>query len=271
LLASALMIEVPMRHLTTTSPRRLLAPVPRLALIALGLVFLLDAGRTSAQTSPKPGAVESAPLAPPPSAGAPASPPAAPAPSAQPAPATPQAQTQPPIAAPPASTDAAQATLGPAPSDPSTPDELTIAPKAEAFVVGEASWDDALTTIRDAQKKVKAALDAAGVKISGRPLTRFVKTGDDKFSYEVGYPIVEPTGQPALPPEIRLGTTPSGAAIRFIHHGSYDDIDGTYEAITVDLDAKGIEVNDAFLEEYINEVGDPANPDLEVYIYVFKK
>jgi effector-binding domain-containing protein len=267
-----MMIEVPMRHLTTALPRRLLAAAPRLALLALGFVLLLDAGRTSAQTSAKPGAVESAPLAPPPSAGAPATPsPAAPAPSVQPAPATPQAQAQPPVAAPPASADAAQATLGPAPSDPSTPDELTIAPRAEAFVVGEANWDDALTTIRDAQKKVKAALDTAGVKISGRPLTRFVKTADDKFSYEVGYPILEPTGQPPLPPEIKLGTTPSGSAIRFIHHGSYDDIDGTYEAITVDLDAKGIEVNDAFLEEYINEVSDPADPDLEVYIYVFKK
>jgi effector-binding domain-containing protein len=261
-----------MRHLTTVLPRRLLAAAPCLAVIALGFALVLGADRTSAQTAAKPGAVESAPLAPP-STVAPANPPAAtpspaPAPSAQPTPTTPQAQSQPPAATPSIS---AQATLGPAPSDPSTPDELNIAPKAEAFLVGEASWDDALTTIRDGQKKVKEALDKAGIKIIGRPLTRFVKTGDDKFSYEIGYPIEEPTGQPSLPPEIKLGTTPSGAAIRFVHHGSYDDIDGTYEAITVDLDAKGIEVNDAFLEEYVNDVSDSADPDLEVYIYVFKK
>jgi effector-binding domain-containing protein len=257
-----------MRHLTTALPQRFLAAAPRLTFIALGLA-LVFAGPALAQTSPKPGGVESAPLAPP-SMDAPAAPPAAPAPSVQPAPATPQPQGQAP-AAPSKSTDASQATLGPAPSDPSTPDELNIAPKAEAFVVGEASWDDALTTIRDAQKKVKQALDSAGIKIAGRPLTRFVKTGDDKFSYEIGYPIEEPKGQPSLPPDVKLGTTPSGAAIRFIHHGSYDDIDGTYEAITVDLDAKGIEVNDAFLEEYVNDVSDPADTDLEVYIYVFKK
>ena len=265
-----------MRHLTTALPRRLLTAAPCLAFIALGFVLVLGAGRTSAQTAPKPGAVESAPLAPP-STATPSSPPAAtpspaPAPSVQPTPATPQAQSQPPAAAPSTSAQAtAQATLGPAPSDPSTPDELNIAPKAEAFLIGEASWDDALTTIRDGQKKVKEVLDKAGIKIIGRPLTRFVKTGDDKFSYEIGYPIEEPTGQPSLPPEIKLGTTPSGAAIRFVHHGSYDDIDGTYEAITVDLDAKGIEVNDAFLEEYVNDVSDSADPNLEVYIYVFKK
>jgi effector-binding domain-containing protein len=167
--------------------------------------------------------------------------------------------------------EAANATLGPPPADPGTPDELIIAPKAEAFVEGEASWDDALKTIREAQKKVKEALDKAGVKIAGRPLTRFVKTGDDKFTYEIGYPVEGPTGQPSLPPDIKLGTTPSGAAVRFTHHGAYDDIDGTYEAITVDLDAKGIEVNDAFLEEYVNDVADSTDANLEIYIYVFKK
>jgi effector-binding domain-containing protein len=118
---------------------------------------------------------------------------------------------------------------------------------------------------------VKDALDKASVKITGRPLTRFVKTGDERFSYEIGYPIDLPSGQPSLPPEIKLGTTPSGPAVRFTHHGSYDDIDGTYEAITVDLDAKGIEVNDAFLEEYVNDVADSSDAELEVYIYVFKK
>jgi effector-binding domain-containing protein len=200
------------------------------------------------------------PSAPSPAPTAPA--PAAPAPS----PATPA-----PTPAPAPGGDATNSTLGPAPADPGTPDELTITAKPEAYVEGEGTWDDALKTIRDAQKKVKDALDAAGVKIAGRPLTRFVKTSDDKFSYEIGYPIETPSGKPTLPPEIKLGTTPSGAAVRFTHHGSYDDIDGTYEAITIDLDAKGIAVNDAFLEEYVNDVADPGDANLEIYIYVFKK
>ena len=250
-----------------------------LALLAIG-GMLSGTGvlqPAAAQTAPKPGTVESSPLpapaqaapqaqAPSPQAQTPA--PQAPAPQAQnPAPATPS----PAPTAPQPSTDVANATLGPAPADPGTPDDLTIAPKPEAYVEGEASWDDALKTIRGEQKRVRDALAKAGVKIGGRPLTRFVKTGDEKFSYEIGYPIEAPTSQPSLPPEVKLGTTPAGAAVRFMHHGSYDDIDGTYEAITVDLDAKGIEVNDAFLEEYINDVSDSTDANLEIYIYVFKK
>jgi effector-binding domain-containing protein len=257
-----------MRNLRMMSPSRLFPPRPRqllklqrlllaacvVAAAPLAASAAVLEGTPSAASAPRIVRVQAqAPATPAPAAPAPA--PAAPAPAPAPAP---QAA-------------GANATLGPPPADPGTPDELTLAPKPEIYVQGEASWDDALKTIRNAQKKVKAALDAAGLKVAGRPLTRFVRTGDDKFNYEIGYPIEAPASPPSLPPEIKLGTTPAGAAVRFTHHGAYDDIDGTYEAITVDLDAKGVEVNDAFLEEYINDVADSADANLEIYIYVFKK
>jgi effector-binding domain-containing protein len=238
-----------------------------LTLIALGALMTAVVAPSLGQTAPKPGPVESNPLPPPAAAQSPG--PAAqqaqqaPAPAApSPAPATP---------APRAGGDMADATLGPPTADPASPDELDIKPKAEAYIEGEASWDDALKTIRDAQKLVRDALGKAGVKIAGRPLTRFVKTGDDKFSYQIGYPVELPSAQPSLSPEVKLGTTPSGPAVRFTHHGAYDDIDGTYEAITIDLDAKGIEVNEAFVEEYLNDTANPSDGDLQINIYVFKK
>ncbi|SED57078.1 GyrI-like small molecule binding domain-containing protein [Rhizobiales bacterium GAS188] len=261
-----------MGNLSKSSSSLLRIAISGLALLAVSGLCVLT---VAAQTAPKPGPVDSAPLPPPggsaPVAQSPSPSAPQPAPEAQGTPPTPTPVPAAPAAPPQQSADAANATLGPAPADPGTPDDLTIAPKPEAYIVGEASWDDALPTIRNAQKKVKDALDKAGVKIGGRPLTRFVKTGDEKFSYEIGYPIEPPTSQPSLPPEVKLGTTPSGSAVRFTHHGSYDDIDGTYEAITVDLDAKGIEVNDAFLEEYLNDIADSSDANLEVYIYVFKK
>jgi effector-binding domain-containing protein len=248
-----------MRNPATPSPSRFRCHIMGFMLLATGTLAM--AGMAAfAQTAPKPGSVESAPLAPP-------------AAGQTPAPAAPQAQapTAPTPAAPATGSDMANATLGPPPADPASPDDLDVKPKAEAYVEGEANWDDALKTIRDAQKIVKDALASAGVKIAGRPLTRFVKTGDDKFSYQIGYPIDPPSAQPTLPAEVKLGTTPSGPAVRFTHHGAYDDIDGTYEAITIDLDAKGIEVNEAFVEEYLNDTADPSDAELQINIYVFKK
>ncbi len=42
--------------------------------------------------------------------------------------------------------------------------------------------------------------------------------------------------------------------MRFEHRGAYDDIDATYEAITAYLDEKGIDAQEVFVEEYLNDV-----------------
>ena len=59
--------------------------------------------------------------------------------------------------------------------------------------------------------------------------------------------------------------------MRFQHRGAYDDIDGTYEAITAYLDEKGIDAQDVFIEEYLNETKTSDDPNLQVDIYVLVK
>jgi effector-binding domain-containing protein len=71
-----------------------------------------------------------------------------------------------------------------------------------------------------------------------------------------------------LTPEIKFAKTPEGKALRFVHKGSYEEIDATYETITAYLDAKGVTVRDAFVEEYVNDVPDATDPNLEINIFV---
>ena len=59
--------------------------------------------------------------------------------------------------------------------------------------------------------------------------------------------------------------------MRFEHDGAYSDIDATYDAITAYLDDKGIDAQDSFIEEYVNDVKDPDDPNLHVNIYVLLK
>ena len=42
----------------------------------------------------------------------------------------------------------------------------------------------------------------------------------------------------------------------------------TYETITAYLEAKNQPVKDAFLEEYVSNLDDPADPNLEINVYV---
>jgi effector-binding domain-containing protein len=80
-----------------------------------------------------------------------------------------------------------------------------------------------------------------------------------------------PEGRQELTPQIKFGKTPEGKSLRFVHKDSYDEIDGTYETITAYLDAKDIVAKDAFIEEYVTELTDSTDANLEVNIYVQPK
>jgi effector-binding domain-containing protein len=163
-------------------------------------------------------------------------------------------------------------TLVPPPSDPATVDEVVLPGKPVALMQGSSTWDDGFKNLVDAFQTIGRELDKAGIKPAGRPLTIFVETDDLSFRYQAMIPIDQaPDDKVSLTPEVRFGTTPSGKALRFIHKAPYDDIDNTYEAITAYLDAKGITVQDSFIEEYITDLTDSADPNLAINVYVQPK
>ena len=67
---------------------------------------------------------------------------------------------------------------------------------------------------------------------------------------------------------VKPGLSPAGASLRFTHVAPYDDIDSTYETITAYLEAKSVVVKDAFLEEYVSDLKDAGDPNLEINVYV---
>jgi effector-binding domain-containing protein len=144
--------------------------------------------------------------------------------------------------------------------------------KAQTIVYfkGSGTWDKAFETITAALKKIDAYLDKEGIKASGLPMTVFTSTDDTGFEFQAAVPIASP---PKNPPhgDLAVGQSPEGTALKFIHRGSYDDLDNTYEAITNYLDDKKLEAKDMFIEEYVT---DPVKSDagkLVVNVYVLIK
>ena len=70
---------------------------------------------------------------------------------------------------------------------------------------------------------------------------------------------------------MKIGESPGGKAIKFLHRGAYDDIDSTYDLITAFLDEKGLESQNRFVEEYLTDTTEPDDVNLEADIYVFLK
>jgi effector-binding domain-containing protein len=216
----------------------------------------------------------------PPAPAAPASPVQPPPAQTQSAPAPAAQGTQPPGApaapaanAPPSAPEAAK------PGEPatqqsegSTGETVEMAVRPFAYIEGKADRDEIYGAILGSLGLVRRDIDKAGLKPSGRPLAVFVESDDSGFRYHAGFPLeAAPADKASLSDAVKIGQTPSGKAMRFQHIGSYADIDATYDAVTAYLDEKGIDAQDSFIEEYVNDVKDPDDPALEVNIYVLLK
>ena len=134
---------------------------------------------------------------------------------------------------------------------------------------GHSKWDTAFETLVDAFKSLDQYLAKAGITPNGPFMTIYTQTDDTGFSFEAAAPIAQ---APANPPkgDIAIGKAPSGKAMKFVHRGSYDAMDSTYEAITNYLDDKQLDAKDLFIEEYTtNPVkSDPKNLVINVYVPV---
>ena len=160
----------------------------------------------------------------------------------------------------------AQAAPTPKPGDPFG-EEVTLAPKTILFSKGSANWDSAFETLVEAFKKIHDTLNKQGIKPAGPAMTIYTSTDDTGFEYQAGVPIAgEPKGP--FPEGIAVGKSPEGRALKFIHRGSYDAMDSTYEAITNHLDEKRLEARDLFVEYYVTDPLTTPEDNLVIEVYV---
>jgi effector-binding domain-containing protein len=234
----------------------------RLALIALVPMGAIGIGSVLAQ-SPPPAA--------PPTTTAPATPAPAPspAPSATPAPtATPAPMASPSPAPVPAPSTAETPATPPAPVQTADPfgEEITLTPKTVVMLKGTANWDSAFDTLIDSFKALSGLLEKQDIKPSGNAMIVYTATDDNGFSYLTEIPVdQEPKN---LAKGMSIGKSPDGKALKFVHRGSYDNMDNTYEAITNHLDDKKLEAKDTFVEEYITDPLTTAEDKLVINVYV---
>jgi effector-binding domain-containing protein len=182
--------------------------------------------------------------------------------SAQTGPAKPKAQPAAPATPAPVAPEGIQTKPGDAFGE-----EITLTAKPIVYVKGTGAWDSAFTTISGALKKIEAYADKAGLKADGLPTTIFTATDDHGFDYEAAIPLAQP---PKDTPrgEIFVGQSPEGRALKFVHRGSYETLDDTYEAITNYLDEKRLEAKDMLIEQYVTDPASADEKNLVVNVFV---
>jgi effector-binding domain-containing protein len=207
-------------------------PCPRLAaLLLLALAFGLTAGPAAAQNAE--------------------------------APAKPPSETM-PLAAPPIPGLDAPGQLQPGDAFGA---QVILPERTIVYLQGESKWDNAQDTLIDSFKSLDEYLDKHGIKPNGPPMTIYTETDDTGFRFRAAVPVAE-APKDAPKGDIAVGKTPSGKALKFVHRGSYDALDSTYEAITDYLDDKGLDAKDVFIEEYPSGPLQAGDDKLVVNVFV---
>jgi effector-binding domain-containing protein len=218
----------------------------RLAMVALVPVAAISLGVVAALAQSPPPA--------PPAAATPATP--APAPSAG------------PTTAPPAATATPAPPPAPAPVQTADPfgEETTLAPKTVVIMKGNANWDSAFDTLIASFNALSTLLDKQGIKPAGNSMIVYTSTDDTGFTFLAEVPVDQDPKD--LTKAMSMGKSPDGKALKFVHRGSYENMDNTYEAITNHLDDKKLEAKDTFIEEYITDPLKTAEDKLVINVYV---
>ena len=130
--------------------------------------------------------------------------------------------------------------------------EVLLPEQTMVYLKGHTNWDTAFDTLVESFKTLHAFMDKEGIKASGPAMTIYTQTDETGFQFQAAYPIAQ---APANPPkgDIAIGPAPSGKALKFVHRGSYDAMDTTYEAITNYLDDHQLDAKDLFIEEYTTD------------------
>jgi effector-binding domain-containing protein len=173
------------------------------------------------------------------------------------------AERMPPIAPP---------MIGPATPSPLQPGDafgepVMLPERTIIYLKGHTNWDAAFDTLIDAFKSLNEYLDKQGIKPNGPAMTIYTQTDDTGFSFEAALPLAQAPGNPPKG-DISVGPSPSGKALKFVHRGSYDAMDSSYEAITNYLDDKGLEAKDLFIEEYVSDPGKTDPDKLVINVFV---
>ena len=145
--------------------------------------------------------------------------------------------------------------------------EVSLVEKNIVYVAGSGIWESGFSTIVAAFKTVYGTMAKQGLKASGAPMTIYTATDDTSFQFRAAVP-VEQAPTLTAGSEIAVGKAPTGKALMFIHRGSYEALNSTYEAVTDYLDKKKLEGKDLFIEQYMKDPLSTPEDDLVIEIYV---
>lgn len=147
-------------------------------------------------------------------------------------------------------------------------DRVDVTAQNILYVTTSSSQDpaDIAQAMAEAYAEITDFINYAGIQRTGPPMAITRAWEDGGYQFDAAIPVdVIPA---ELSGNISSGLSPSGAAVRAVHHGAYDKLMPSYEKLAAYMSAHGLSQGTVSWEHYISDPGNTAQQDMVTYIYI---
>lgn len=136
------------------------------------------------------------------------------------------------------------------------------------FITTSSSQDpaDIAQAMAEAYAEISVFMNLAGIERAGPPMAITRAWEEGGYQFDAAIPVdfipAEMTGR------VSSGMSPSGPAVRAVHHGEYDSMMPTYEKLAAYMSAHGLSQGTVSWEHYISDPGNTEQQDMITYIYI---
>ena len=147
-------------------------------------------------------------------------------------------------------------------------ERVDVAAQTILFVTSASSQDpaDIALAMSVAYGEISAFMNQSGISMNGQPMaiTRAWEEGSYQFDAAIPVDFVPP----GLNGNINSGLSPSGPAVRAVHHGAYDQMMPTYSKLAAYISAHGLRQSEVSWEHYVSDPGSTAPEDMITHVYI---
>ncbi|HEY7299245.1 MAG TPA: GyrI-like domain-containing protein [Xanthobacteraceae bacterium] len=160
----------------------------------------------------------------------------------------------------------AQAIVRTQPIDPFG-QEITLAERPIVYASGTGEWETAYETLTAAFRVAHAYFDEKRLRPSGPAMTIYTAMDDTSFNFQAAIPVSRLPESPSQQ-NMRMGKSPGGKALKFVHRGSFKDMTNTYDEISHYVEDQQLAAKELLIEEYVTDLLTTPADRLVVNIFV---
>jgi effector-binding domain-containing protein len=147
-------------------------------------------------------------------------------------------------------------------------DRVDVAAENILFVTTSSSQDpaDIALAMAEAYSRVSGFMNSTGIDMVGAPMAITRTWEEGSYSFDAAIPVNNIPSD--LPEGIEPGQSPSGPAVRAVHHGAYDQMMPTYEKLAAYMTAHGLSQGSVSWEHYISDPANTVPRDMITHVYI---